>query len=162
MKNYIIEIRWAFIFTIASILWAGIEKLFGLHDSKIGTMPGFFLLFAIPAIGIYLLAMLEKKEKVFKGNMSWKEGTVCGIVLSLFIAVLSPVAQWTIYTLISPEFFAKAIKYYTDKHVLNEARAIAQFNIAAYMKRGITESLSMGVITSAIVALFVKTKTPKA
>lgn len=135
MKNYIIEIRWAFIFTLASILWAGIEKLVGLHDSKIGTMPAFFLLFAIPAVAIYFLSLLEKKEKVFNGNMSWKEGTVCGIVLSLFIAVLSPVAQWAIYTLISPEYFAKAIKFYTEKHVLTEARAVEQFNIAAYMKR---------------------------
>lgn len=161
MKNYIIEIRWAFIFTVAAILWAGIEKLFGMHDSNIGTQPIFSLLFGIPAIAIYFLALLEKKQKVFKGHMSWKEGTVSGIILSLFVAVLSPIAQWAIFTLISPEFFAKAIKFYTEKHTMTEARALEMFNVQAYMKKGITEALSMGVITSALVALFVKSKNPK-
>lgn len=161
MKNYIIEIRWAFIFTVAAILWAGIEKLFGMHDSNIGSQPMFSLLFGIPALAVYFLALLEKKQKSFGGNMSWKEGTVSGIVLSLFIAVLSPVAQWAIYTLISPHFFTKAIQFYTNNKRLTEVRAIEMFNIQAYMKKAITESLSMGVITSALVALIVKTKTPK-
>lgn len=161
MKNYIIEIRWAFIFIVATVLWAGIEKLMGLHDSKIGTMPFFFLFFAIPAVAIYVLALLEKKEKIYHGQMSWKEATVSGIVLSLFIAFLNPVAQWAIYTLISPEYFAKAVKLYTDKHTLTEAQAMARFNLPAYMKQSITESLSIGVITSALVALFVQTKNKK-
>ena len=161
MKNYSIEIRWAFIFTVASMLWAGIEKLFGMHDSNIGTQPVFSFLFAIPAIAVYVLALIEKKQKVYHGNMSWKEGTVSGIVLSLFVAVLSPVAQWTVYGLISPDFFDKAIKFYTDKHYMTEVRALEMFNMLAYMKKGITEALSMGVITSALVALAVKTKTLK-
>lgn len=161
MKNYIIEIRWAFIFTVASLLWAGIEKLVGMHDSNIGTQPVFSLLFGIPAIAIYVLALLEKKQKVYNGKMSWKEATVSGIVLSLFVAVLSPVAQWAIYTLISPEFFPKAIKFYTDKKIVTETRALEMFNVQAYMKKAITESLSMGVITSALVALMVQTKNKK-
>jgi len=161
MKNYIIEIRWAFIFTITAILWAGIEKLMGMHDSNIGTQPVFSFLFAIPAIAVYFLALLEKKQKTYNGNMSWKEGVVSGFVMSLFVAVLSPIAQWAIYTQISPEFFAKAVKFYTNRHILTEERALEAFNIQAYMKKSITESLSMGVITSALVALIVKTKTPK-
>jgi hypothetical protein len=161
MKNYIIEIRWAFIFTVTAILWAGIEKLMGMHDSKIGSQPVFSMLFAIPAIFVYVLALLEIKQKKFNGVMSWKEGVVSGFVMSLFVAVLSPVSQWATYTLISPEFFAKAVKFYTDKHILTETRALEAFNLAAYMKKSITESLSMGVITSALVALIVKTKTAK-
>ncbi|SCX87022.1 DUF4199 domain-containing protein [Flavobacterium caeni] len=161
MKNYLIEIRWAFVFTVATILWAGIEKLFGMHDTNIGTQPIFSMLFALPAVGIYVLALLEKKQKTYGGQMSWKEGTVSGIVLSLFIAVLSPIAQWAIFELISPEFFAKAVRFYVDKNRFTEAHALEQFNIQAYMKKSITESLSMGVFTSALVALIVKTKNPK-
>ncbi len=161
MKNYMIEIRWAFIFTVATMLWAGIEKLFGMHDANLGTQPVFSMLFAVPAIAIYAMAMFEKKQKVYNGKMSWKDGTISGIVLSLFIAVLSPVAQWAIFELISPDFFAKATQFYTDKKILTQTRALEMFNIQAYMKKSITESLSMGVITAAIVALIVQSKKPK-
>ena len=161
MKNYIIEIRWAGIFTIVSILWVILEKMLGLHDTAIGKQPAVSMLFAIPAILVYVLALLEKKKKVFNGQMSWKDGVVSGMILSLFIAVLSPITQWIAFTVISPEFFLKAVKFYTDKHILTETRALEMFNLPAYMKKSITESLSMGVITSAVVAFIVKTKTSK-
>jgi hypothetical protein len=161
MKTFIIEIRWAFIFTVTAILWAGIEKLMGMHDSKIGSQPMFSILFAVPAIFVYVLALLEIKQKKFNGVMTWKEGVVHGFVMSLFVAVLSPVSQWATYMLISPEFFAKAVNFYTDKHIMTETRALEVFNIQAYLKKCVIESLSMGVITSVLVALIVKTKTPK-
>lgn len=161
MKNYIIEIKWAVIFSGASLLWIVIEKMTGLHDQNIANQQAYSLIFALPAIVIFALALRDKKKNALNGTMQWKEGVISGIILSLFIAVLSPVVQWIGYTVISPQFFPNAVKHFTDSHILTEAKAMEIFNLPAYMKKGITEALSMGVITSALVALFVKSKTPK-
>lgn len=161
MKNYIIEIKWAAIFSAVSLLWIVVEKLAGLHDQNIAHQQAYSMIFALPAIVVFVLALRDKKNNSFGGNMSWKEGVISGIIMSLFIAVLSPIVQWIGYTVVSPEFFAKAIKHFTDSRILTEAKAMEIFNLPAYMKKGITEALSMGVITSALVALFVKSKNPK-
>lgn len=161
MKNYTTEIKWAAIFTIASILWMLIEKMTGLHDTNIGKQPVYSMLFAIPAIAIYFLALLDKKKTAFNGVMGWKEGLISGMILSVFVAVLSPMAQWVSFTMISPEYFPNAIKFYTNKHLMTEAKAIEYFNFSSFMKKGVFDALSMGVITSALVAFIVQTKTPK-
>lgn len=158
MKNFTIEIKWAAIFTVASLLWAVIEKLSGLHGAHIGKQPVYSLLFAIPAIFIFFLALRDKKKNFFGGQMSWKQGMISGMILSVFIAVLSPVAIWIAYTVVSPDYFANAVNYYTQTHTMTQTQAELYFTLAAFMKKGVADALSMGVITSAVVALIVQSK----
>lgn len=158
MKNFTIEIKWAAIFTVASVLWAVIEKFSGLHDTHIGKQPVYSMLFAIPAIFIFFLALRDKKKSFFNGQMSWKQGVISGMILSVFIAVLSPVAVWFAYGIISPEYFPKAVKYYTETRTMTAAQAELYFSQTAFMKKSVADALSMGVITSAVVALIVQSK----
>jgi len=160
MKQFKIEIKWAVVFMIASIVWTVIEKMAGFHDIRIHQQVMFSALFAIPAIAIYVLMLREKKQKYFNGNMSWQQGFISGIFLAVFVAVLSIVAQFISYTFISPEFFPNMIKYTVNSHRMTEEVAQANFNLQSAVKRGVFDALSYGVLTSAIVALFVKTKTP--
>lgn len=158
MKNFTIEIKWAAIFTVASVLWAGVEKFSGLHDAQIGKQPVYSMLFALPAIFIFFLALRDKKKRFFSGQMSWKQGMISGMILSVFIAVLSPVAVWFAYSVLSPGYFPKAIQYYTETRTMTQTQAELYFSMTAFMKKGVADALSMGVITSAVVALIVQSK----
>lgn len=158
MKNFTIEIKWAVVFTVASILWILIEKMAGLHDEHIGKQAIYSIIFAIPAIAIYVFALIEKKKKYFSGSMSWQQGFISGIFLSLFVAVLSPVSNYVSYTFISPEYFPNMIKQVVSSHAMTESFAQANFNMQSAIKRGVVDAMSMGVITSAIVALIIRTK----
>jgi hypothetical protein len=60
MKNSRIEIKWAVIFAIVGLLWMFGEKLAGLHDEHINKHPSYSFLFAIPAIAVYVFALLDK------------------------------------------------------------------------------------------------------
>lgn len=60
MKNIKIEFKWAIIFTVIMIVWMFIEKLVGLHSTHISKHEKLSSLFAIIAISIYVLALLDK------------------------------------------------------------------------------------------------------
>jgi hypothetical protein len=42
--------------------------------------------------------------------MTYLQGIVCGLILSVIIAILSPGVQWIISYVISPEYFPNVIK----------------------------------------------------
>lgn len=161
MKNYRIEMKWAAVFSAVAIVWLMVEKLTGLHDAHIGKQPIYAMLFALPAFTIYVLALMDKKANAYSGQMSWKEGMISGVFLTVFVAVLSPVVQWIGFTVISPDFFNKAIANFTASGKRSHEEAQALFNMTAVMRSGVSTALSMGVITAALVALIVQTKTKK-
>ena len=157
MKKFSVEIKWAIIFTIVSLLWFFVEKMTGLHDLHINKQPPYSLFFVIPALIIYILALKEKKEKIFNGQMTWTQGFISGTFLALFITILNPLVQYLSYEVISPNFFRLSISYKIAHKVAVE-NAESYYNLKNSIYRGIMDCMSYGIITSAIVALFVKTK----
>ncbi len=78
MRKYRIEIKWAIIFSVVMILWMLGEKILGLHDEYIADHSFYTSFFAIVAIGIYLLALYDKRKNYHNGFMSWQEGFKVG------------------------------------------------------------------------------------
>jgi hypothetical protein len=72
MKSIKIELKWAFIFTIMSLLWMALEKVTGLHDVNIEQHYIYTNLYAIPAIVIYVLALKDKKHNFYGGRVNYK------------------------------------------------------------------------------------------
>jgi len=161
MKNFSVEIKWGILFSLLSMVWVIGEFVVGLHDIHIAKQPIYTNLFAFVAISIYALALRDKKVNYFKGEMSWQQGFLCGLVLSAVVALLSPIVQYVSYTFISPRFFANIIDYSVKNKVQTLAEAEAYFNMRTYIIQGISGSLSMGVISSSIIAYLLKTKTKK-
>lgn len=160
MGNRKIEIKWAIIFTIATLLWMCFEKAMGWHSNKIAdhaTMTNFF---AIIAIGIYVFALLNKRKAYYNGFITWKQGFISGVILSLFVMLLNPLAGLLIHKVISPEYFPNVIAYAIESGQSTKAEAEAYFNLTSYLIQGAVFSLIIGIITGAIVSIFVK-KTPK-
>jgi NADH:ubiquinone oxidoreductase subunit 3 (subunit A) len=90
--------------------------------------------------------------------MNWKQGFISGIVLSVFIAILTPIGQVIIHTVIAPNFFENFITYSVEKGVLNKENAEAYFNLTSYIVQSLFFALSVGVVTAALVAFFIKSK----
>lgn len=116
-------------------------------------------LFSIPAIIMMVLALKNKKTDFYNGEMSYKQGLISGIILSVIIALLSPLTQWVTSYVISPEYFPNVIKRSVEiGYFYTIADAKANFNYPNYAIQGAIGALIMGIATTAIVMLFVKTK----
>ena len=159
MKNIKTELKWALIFVVVSLLWMLLEKLAGLHSTHIDKHFYLTNLFAIPAILVFVMALKEKKKKDFGGSMSFKQGFVSGAIITIVVTVLSPLTQWITSTYITPEYFPNVIEHSleTGFHATRE-EAEAYFNLSNYMVQSVIGALVMGLITSAIVAFFVRTR----
>lgn len=162
MKNYSIEIKWTLRFILLVLAWAIGEKFAGLHDVYIDKYALYSNLFIIPAFLFYYLALAEKKKVIYNGQMTWTQGFVSGVVLSFFIAILMPIAQLVIYKSITPHFFETIIDYKTKspllKYHMSLKDAQSYFSLKSYMIQSVFSALSMGIITGAIVSLFIRTK----
>jgi hypothetical protein len=156
MKNYSIEIKWALLFSAMSLLWMVIEKAVGLHDQYLDQQQYLTNLFAIPAILLYVFALREKRSVVYGGQMSFKEGFISGLILTGIIAVLAPLVQYITSTYITPDYFANVIKRSVELKMFTQAEAEAQFNLKSYLLMSFVGALGMGVVTSAIVAFFLR------
>lgn len=159
MKNIKIELKWAAIFTVVGLLWMVLEKITGLHGKYIDYHMYLTNLFAVPAIWMMVLALREKKYNFYNGQITYGQGLISGIILSIFIAILAPFSQYITSYIISPEYFPNVIKrsveigYYTTT-----AEAEANFNFTNYAIQGTIGALLMGVVTSSIVMIFLRSK----
>ncbi|WP_420150823.1 DUF4199 domain-containing protein [Spirosoma sp.] len=159
VENYKIEIKWAILFSIMVLLWMILEKISGLHGKYIDYHLYLTNLFAIPAIWFIALALKDKKNNFFGGKMTYKQGLISGIILSVLIALLSPITQWITSYLITPDYFPNVIKRSVEiGYYKTTAEAEANFNYRNYAIQGAIGSLIMGVATTAIAMLFIRTK----
>ncbi len=160
MKKTKIEIKWAIIFSVVSLLWMLLEKLSGLHGEHIDYHMYLTNLFAIPAIVMMVLALKDKKKNYYSGQMTYKQGLISGIIVSVFIAILSPLTQWITSYVISPEYFPNIIKRSVELGYYRTIQdATAEFNYANYAVYSVVGALMMGILTTAIVMLFLRSKT---
>ena len=160
MSKYRIEIKWAIIFSVVMILWMVGEKLFGLHDEYISEHAFYTSFFAIVAIGIYLLALYDKRKNFHNGFMSWKEGFKAGAILTLGIVILSPFVQLLISQVITPEYFRNIATYSVEAGEMTREEADAYFNLKSYIIQSMVWAAITGLITAAIAALILRRKVP--
>ncbi len=158
LKKYAIELKWGIIFFAVTLLWMVIEKVSGLHSVHIDQHAKYTNLFAIPAIIMYVLAIKEKRDKALGGHMTWVEGMISGVIISAVVAALSPLGQIITHLYLSPEYFQNAINYAVENGIQSERQAKGYFNLQSYVWQSAGGAMVMGVITSAVVAFFLKKK----
>jgi len=162
MNKIKIEIKWAVIFSIVALLWMVLEKLSGLHGKYIDYHMYLTNLFAIPAIITMVLALKEKKNRFYNGQMNYLQGLISGVILSIFIALLSPLTQWITSYVITPEYFPNVIKRSVELgYYKSIEEAESYFNYQNYAIQSTIGSLVMGIITSAIAMIFIRSKSKK-
>jgi len=158
MNKYKIEIKWAFIFTIMMLAWMFLEKSFGLHDVHIDKHAIYTNVVAILAIAVYVFALLDKRKNFYNGKMTYMQGFISGLIISLVVTIFSPLTQYITSEIISQDYFANIIKYTVEQREMNQAEAENFFNLKSYIGQVLIATPIMGIITSAIVAIFTRKK----
>ncbi|MEO2064677.1 MAG: DUF4199 domain-containing protein [Christiangramia sp.] len=158
MKKFAIEIKWGIIFTIVALLWMFLEKQLGWHDELIAKQAIYTNFFGIIAIIVYVLAIRDKKKNFYQGDMTWTQGFISGMVVSVVVAILSPLAQYISLEVISTEYFPNVIDYAVENGKMTPENAEAYFNLKSYIIQSFFFSLVVGIVTSAIIALFLRSR----
>ncbi|SHE34638.1 Protein of unknown function [Psychroflexus salarius] len=158
MKKYSIEFKWAFIFIFMSLVWMLLERLTGLHDENIDQHAIYTNLIAIPAILIYYFAIKEKRDRFYKGQISFKQGFKSGLIISIMVTLITPLSLYISTKFISPEYFTNAVEYSVKNKLMVKNEALAYFNYKNYLVLSLISAPVMGIITSLIISLIIKTR----
>ena len=158
MKKYSIEIKWAGIYSLMTLLWMVIEKEVGLNDEYINKQDYAKTLMFLPIIAVYIFALRDKRTNYYEGTMSYKQGLISGTIIAFLAAGISPLTQLITYKIISPEFFPNAIECVVKEGAKKLQEAEQYFSLKNYIIRGIGGTVVVGVVISSIVAIFARKK----
>jgi len=158
MKKIAIEIKWAILFIIVQLVWMIGERLAGLHDENIEQHAIVTNFFAVVAISVYVVALLDKRKNSFEGKMTWIQGFISGLIITLGVTILTPLSQYITCTFITPHYFENMIAYSVETGRLTQEAAEANFNMQTYIIQSSIFAPAVGLVTSAIVALFTRKK----
>ncbi len=162
MKKITTEIKWALIFVAMTLSWMLFEKLAGFHDVNIDKHPIVTNFIAIPAIAVYVLALLDKRKRDYNGVMTYKQGFISGLIITAIVTILSPLTQVITSLLITPDYFKNVIEYSVSHGLKSREEAEKYFSLGNYIIQGLIGAPIMGIITTAIVAVFTMKKPKKA
>lgn len=157
MKKIGIEIKWAAIITTFYCVWAYIEKATGNHID-FSNIIIFGLLFVLILLLMSIMAFFDKKLNYFDGKWDFKQAFRFGLFLAGITALLNPIAHYIIYNSISPDYFTNLVAYQAAKGRETREALIERYNFDSTMYQNMRDILSYGVVLSAILAYFLKTK----
>jgi hypothetical protein len=158
MNRYKTEFKWSAIFIITMLLWMVFELLMGWHGEHIADHAVYTNFFAIFAIAIYVLALRDKRKTDYNGVMTWKQGFIAGMIITIVVTLLSPLTQWITHTIITPDFFENIRAYSVQEGMMNAEEAANYFSLSGYVVQSMIGALIMGLITSAVVAIFTRNR----
>jgi hypothetical protein len=156
MKKFRIEVKWGILFFLSGLAWMALEKNLGWHDRLIEQHATYTLLYAPIAILIYVFALLEKKRKTYSRNMSYIQGFLSGLVLTLIVVLLTPLSQYISHSVISPAYFSNVIQLTVNSGKMTLVEAEGYFNLMNYITQSLLFAAIMGVLTTAVVMIFLR------
>lgn len=158
MNSRKIEIKWGVLFILVGLIWMVFEKTMGWHDVHIDKHATYSMFIAPIAIAIYVLALLDKKRNFYGGKMTYMEGFIAGLIITLVVMILSPLSQYITSIYITPDYFKNVIEYSVSSGQMEQQAAEDYFNLKSYMIQSVIGAAVMGLITTAVVAFFVRSK----
>lgn len=149
------EIKYAIGFFLMTLTWMALERLIGLHSTHIDKHATYTNLYAIPSVIIYVLALIETRKNN-NGIITYSQAFKSGMIMTLFITLLSPVSQYISSTYITPHYFENVINYTVSNGLMTKEAAMSEFNLSNYLLYSIIGALVMGTLTTAVVSLVIK------
>lgn len=150
------EAKWAIYFVLMMIGWMLLERLTGLHGKHIEKHEIFTNFIAIPAITIYVLALLDVRRSKYGGSMTYGQGFVSGMIITAIVTLFSPMVQYLTSEVISPDYFSNMTQLAVSKGNMSQEEAESFFNLTSYIRQVIVGTPIMGIVTTAVVAIFVR------
>jgi len=158
LERFKIQIKWALIFALMTLVWMWIEKLVGLHDKYIAAHYIFTTFIIIPSVVIYVLALRDIRKNFYGGKMTYIQGFVSGLIISLIVTFLTPVTLVITTYVITPDYFSNIIDYTVESGEMTREEAAEYFNLHTYIMRGLVFAPLFGMSASAVIAIFTKKK----
>lgn len=156
MKKFKIELKWIILFFLIQLLWMVGERVAGLHNQNIEHHALITNLFAVVAIVVYVLALLDKRKNFYHGKMNWIQGFITGLIITFGVTLLTPLSQYITVKVITPHFFENMIDYAVVSGRMTMEQAKETFNLQTYMIESTIFAPVVGTFTSAIVAIFTR------
>lgn len=160
--QYRIEMKWGLIFSAVSLVWALIGKAFAFDSDRIEYNQVFNTLILIPAVVVYWLAAIDKRNNFYGGHISFKKSFISGMMVTLFISLFGILTTLIATKLISPQLFDNLIAYTTANNLMTRLEAINQFSLTTYIVTGILAGPVTGLVFSVLVSLIIPKKRKKA
>ena len=154
-----LEIKWGAIFILVALAWMVFERLMGWHGEKIDQHMKYTNFFMIPAIAVYFFALTDKRKSYYEGEMTYKQGFITGLMITLIVAILSPLSQIITHYVITPDYFNNAIAYGVEELGYSKDKMEDNFNLKSYIIQSTVGAIIMGLFTSSIVSIFTKKDT---
>ena len=152
--TYYHEIKFALMFSGLNILWMLGEKLTGLHDVHIADHAFYTNYFAVPSILLYAVAMYQK-QTLLGGEMNFKQGFMSGIGITMIVTALTPVVQFLIHTIITPEYFINVRAFAIQEGMKTEV-ADTHFTLNSYILLSVFTGFVYGVFTTIFTTIMVR------
>ena len=156
MKKFRVEVKWGILFFLSGLAWMALEKYLGWHDRLIEQHATYTLLYAPLAIFIYVVALWEKKRKTYSGRMTFLQGLLSGMVITLVVVLLTPLSQYISHSLISPDYFSNVIQLTVNSGKMTLLEAEEYFNLMNYITQSLLFATVMGLLTTAVVMIFLR------
>jgi phosphate/sulfate permease len=93
--------------------------------------------------------------------MSDRQGLVSGLLISLVLAVFTALTQWLSSYWVSPAYFPNMIEYATAQGMMTMEEAREYFSSSNYMLQSFIAAPILGLLTSAILMIFLRSKPEK-
>lgn len=158
MKKFSIEFKWAAIATLAALIWMFIGKVAGLHTEKVRFEVLHEMLFSFLLFIFYWLGIRQKKKEYYNGIITWQQAFLTGLVMCVMISLFYPIVQFLTFNQISPDFLEtlQQVLIKDGKMSLEEAQKNASLDL--FIRNGVMNNLSFGIIFTTAIAYFFKTK----
>jgi hypothetical protein len=147
-----IEIKWAVLFTLTQLLWIAGEKLAGLYTIRIEYYSVYTNFFLLPALVIYLFAILEKRKKYYDGTMDYKEGFLTGLRIMFITTILSPLTITIKFVML--DLFSKLNTYLYEAGRILTGDTANEHPVSWIIILGLTGTPVIGFLLSAIIPVF--------
>ena len=152
--TYYHEIKFALMFSGLNILWMLGEKLTGLHDVHIADHAFYTNYFAIPSILLYAVAMYQK-QTLLGGEMNFKQGFMSGLGITMIVTALTPVVQFFIHTIITPEYFIN-VRAFSIQEGMKPEVADTNFTLNSYILLSVFTGFVYGIITTIFTTIMIR------
>ena len=158
MKKFSIEFKWAALATLAALIWMFIGKSMGFHAEKVRYEVLLEMLFSFLLFIFYWLGIRQKKREYYNGIIQWQQAFMTGLVMCVMITLFFPIIQFITFNQVSPHFMETLeLALINDaKMSVEEAQQNASFDL--FLRNGVMNNLSFGIIFTTIISYFLKTK----
>jgi hypothetical protein len=151
------EVKYGLIFSLVSFIWLCLEFFLGFHGSHIEKHVLVSKFFSFPAVIIMVQNIMQKKKEL-GGKITFGQAFQSGFIMTLIVALLSPGVYYLFFTIVNPGYFEAFRNYAIEMKLATADEAASDFNLKAFLVQGAISAIVMGVLSTAIIGFFARTK----